>query len=366
MLRYIPRNSAVSLNFWIKTKDFRTSKKNVRALVYSGGEHELLEQTLKVKSEQDWTQYRVRFNTMDFEDLRCYLGVWGGNTGEMWIDDITMEETGFLNVISRDSAPVKVVGENETVYTEGKDYLPIADSHITKGDFSMDHEAPLLTLTPDSRIKDGDTLRISAMQVYNFTSKGTSLCLRCPEVMDYLQQTALAIHKAVNPDVWFMYHDEIRSIKRCPFCIKLKKTPGELLAEHVNECYKILRELSPDKTIYVWSDMFDPYHNAHDDYYLVNGSLDGSWKGVPKDVVIVKWGGISGEGARHFADNGWKILANGFCDMADAKQAGITLIEDGSNTPNIIGAMYTTWSSNYREIENFADGLDEGLDRLKQ
>jgi len=29
----------------------------------------------------------------------------------------------------------------------------------------------------------------------------------------------------------------------------------------------------------VWSDMFDPLHNAVDHYYAVKGSLKDSWKG---------------------------------------------------------------------------------------
>ena len=38
------------------------------------------------------------------------------------------------------------------------------------------------------------------------------------------------------------------------------------------------------ETIYVWNDMFDPFHNAVNDYYLVRGDLKGSWEGLPKDV----------------------------------------------------------------------------------
>ena len=45
----------------------------------------------------------------------------------------------------------------------------------------------------------------------------------------------------------------------------------------------------PGKPIYVWSDMFDPYHNAPKTgrYYLVKGDGPwyGSWEGLDKDVV---------------------------------------------------------------------------------
>ena len=44
----------------------------------------------------------------------------------------------------------------------------------------------------------------------------------------------------------------------------------------------ILNEVAPGAEVVVWSDMFDPFHNAVNDYYLVNGTLDGSWEGSAK------------------------------------------------------------------------------------
>ena len=33
----------------------------------------------------------------------------------------------------------------------------------------------------------------------------------------------------------------------------------------------------PCRWVYVWSDMLDPKHNAHGNYYLVEGHYTGSW-----------------------------------------------------------------------------------------
>ena len=35
--------------------------------------------------------------------------------------------------------------------------------------------------------------------------------------------------------------------------------------------------------------MFDPNHNAVNKYFLVDGSLEGTWKYLPKDMGIVCW-----------------------------------------------------------------------------
>ena len=56
--------------------------------------------------------------------------------------------------------------------------------------------------------------------------------------------------------------------------------------------------------------MFTPYHNAYSMeaqkkyYYLVNGNWDGSWEGLPKDVIILNWYSPTPDGVKFFADRG--------------------------------------------------------------
>ncbi len=35
--------------------------------------------------------------------------------------------------------------------------------------------------------------------------------------------------------------------------------------------------------------MFDPYQNAVNNYYFVEGNVAGSWSGVPSNVTIMNW-----------------------------------------------------------------------------
>jgi hypothetical protein len=56
-------------------------------------------------------------------------------------------------------------------------------------------------------------------------------------------------------------------------------TGGQLLANHFQACYKIVRAQDPTAAIYTWSDMFDPHHNAVDKYYLWESTIAESWKG---------------------------------------------------------------------------------------
>ena len=89
-------------------------------------------------------------------------------------------------------------------------------------------------------------------------------------------------------------------------------------------CIGILRDLSPSSRIYVWSDMFDPNHNAVAGYYLCNGTLADSFEGLNKDVIIV-----------------WHLPNNyGFCD---ARGDGVFLKDDDDGQ---FGEMYSTDDEN--------------------
>ena len=63
-----------------------------------------------------------------------------------------------------------------------------------------------------------------------------------------------------------------------------------------------MRHINPQAKRCIWSDMFDPHHNAVKDFYLVNGNLSGSWEGLPKDTIIMNWNsGKPAPSLKHFA-----------------------------------------------------------------
>jgi hypothetical protein len=129
----------------------------------------------------------------------------------------------------------------------------------------------------------------------------------------------------------------------------------------VHQAAQIIRDVRPDAEIWVWSDMFDPMHNAVDHYYAVNGSLKGSWKGLDPGIGIVNWhGGLQGKNCQFFADLGLKQILSGYYD-SDEDGSGIArwiANTDGSgrsaSVPGIVGAMYTTWEDKYGAMDAWA------------
>jgi hypothetical protein len=103
--------------------------------------------------------------------------------------------------------------------------------------------------------------------------------------------------------------------------------------------------------------MFDPFHNAVDKYYLVNGSLKGSWKGIPRDVIIANWNsGKARESLAFFAERGHRQLIAGYYDADDLSN----LEQWNAAAKGISGVfafMYTTWQAKYNLLEQYGEAI---------
>src|SRR5262249_28731911 len=144
----------------------------------------------------------------------------------------------------------------------------------------------------------------------------------------------------------------IRVLNWCAACQKRNLEAGALLADNARTCVRILREVNPGGRIYVWSDMFDPNHNAHRDYYLVRGDLAGSLEGLDKDVILVPWYFEKRkESLRWFAERGHRQVIAGYYD---AKPEQISdWLKATSGIEGVVGVMYTTWQRRYGDLEKF-------------
>ena len=90
-------------------------------------------------------------------------------------------------------------------------------------------------------------------------------CLSEPKVYELLRDQAKRVNAMLKPKTFFMSHDEIRVAGWCRACRQSGKTPGAMLADNVRRCVEIIKEVeSAGAKIVVWSDMFDPNHNAVD------------------------------------------------------------------------------------------------------
>jgi len=99
--------------------------------------------------------------------------------------------------------------------------------------------------------------------------------------------------------------------------------------------------------------MFDPNHNAHGNYYLVQGDFSGSWKHIPKDLIISVWGGGPRENSLcFFAEQGFPVLVACYYDANDLNEVK-SWVSLAKPISNICGFMYTPWTKRYDLLPAF-------------
>ncbi len=344
------------LSVWAKTRDFDATS-TARALALGENGKTLDWVRWPIQPTQDWTHYDTAFNTGDNTKINVYFGVWGGHKGQLWWDDAEIESAGLFNLVRRPGAPFSVRGTDGTVYEEGRDFEPARDEKTGDvpwpGNYDDWHDSPTIKLTPNSRIKDGQTVQVSYYAVQKVDEGSVAPCLSEPKTFEIMREQVKRVVALWQPQGLMLGPDEIRQLGTCEACQKSGKTAAQILADAAKQCVAMAREANPRGEVWIWSDMFDPNHNAHDNYYLVNGSLDGSWQGLDKSVGIMNWNFDSRDKSLAFFEaQGHPQIISGFYDAGnDQIKQWMT---SAKPIPGVEGAMYTTWNNDYSQLEDFA------------
>lgn len=342
------------VSLWLRTEELKPTS-GFRIAVLAGEKNrELAPRTFELKATADWRKLTLIFNSLDFDRVRLYAGVWSGREGKFWLDNWTLEEVGPLNVLRRPGTPVTVRSEDgATTYAEGKDYSPLEDRDFSF--WNVDRPAPPLRLLPGSRIQEGQRLRVSWFHPTVIHDSQVSLCMAEPRLYEIWDHEAKLLAEHIRPKRVLLNMDEIRLGGTCRACAG--RNMAELLGNCITKQTQSLRRYIPGAQVYVWSDMLDPNHNAKPDYYLVRGDYTGSWNHVPKDLVIAVWGGEPREKSlRFFAERGFQTLVACYYDADDLNDVKGWL-NLARQTRGVRGFMYTPWEKKYGLLPAFGELL---------
>jgi hypothetical protein len=337
---------------WVKTEGLQPA--NAFRLVVLAGERDLAPRQFSIPSTGDWRKISLVFNSCTFEKVAIYAGLWGGKHGKLWLDDWTVEEVGPVNVLHRPGTPATVRSEDGSVtFTEGKDYAPLRDPNLQP--FHDDKDALPLKIPEGSRIRSGDRLRVSWYHSMLIHDSQVTICMAEPAVYEIWDHEAKLLAEKLHPKRVLLNMDEVRMGGTCKAC--QGKDMAALLGECVTRQAKILRRHIPGAEVYVWSDMFDPNHNAKNNYYLVQGDFTGSWKHLPKDLMIAVWGGEPRpESLKFFESEGFRTLVACYYD-ADNLNEVKGWLSTARQMPSVRGFMYTPWLKKYDLLPAFGDLL---------
>ena len=247
------------------------------------------------------------------------------------------------------------------------DFNYVMDPHVetTRTPFNDTyHEPSPITLPKGTHLAAGQLVAVDSYSAFPIPGAlGQSMCMSEPVVYKWIAQNARTIKKLLpaNGAVLIGY-DEIRQMNSCAKCRAKNMTAGELLAWSMGQSLQAYQPVMPEVPLYTWNDMFDPYHNAKDHYYYVEGDLAGSWKGVPANVSIMNWNlGQLKESLRWFSGRDGRQpiphrqLIAGYYDSRNGALAAQQEIGAATGIPGVQGLMYTTWEDDYSQLESFAN-----------
>ena len=305
----------------------------------------------KFKPDQDWTEVVLAAQSVEDDAFSIRMFSSDKKAGGVYhVKDAVLEEiapakpsTGLgLKVVSASS------GKS---YDEGRDFKVRAGRG--RSPFS-------LTIPSGSEIREGEDLLVDVQAPVEVVHASTPLCFTHPGRADYYRRSAAAVKRVLDPKKWFLYCDEIRAGGLCPRCRASGKTMAQLIAEDVKLQCEAIRAVCPDATIYSWSDMFDPNHNAREHYFSMASSLTGIWDLIPKDLVICCWKEGRGEAtsAGFFEKLGFRTQVALYYDQDD-----FLLTRKGLDAamacPNCRGVVFATWRYNYAKLPEFCKVVDE-------
>lgn len=342
----VPPYRCFHVSVEIKT-DHYTGQPEVHPLA---GGRTLCWQTLHPAQTQDWKREDLIFDSLDNSKVGLYFGVWGSAKGTLQWRNWRIEEVGLLNVLRRGGAPCVVTTEDGKPLVEGRDYDRIEDPHMGNvpyaGEYQAWHEPPPI----QTKLPDGTKLRVSWYFPPIVYDGEVAACISEPKTDQLLADQARRMRELWGADGYMMSYDEFRCCNWDQSCEKRNQTPGQMLAESVRQCTKLVQP----QQAYTWNDMFDPFHNAvKGPYFLVNGPWAGSWEGLDPSVIILNWNhGKRDQSLKFFADRGNRQVLCGFYDndLSEWSQ----WLESGKKVKGIVGYMYTTWRGDYSKLEQFA------------
>lgn len=361
---------AYHVRVWVKTEGFAGGE--VRVLALGRAPNRTLQwNPVPVQPTQDWTPFDVTFHTLDHTEILFYLGVWGGGRGSIWWDDATIAPAGFTNLIRRPGAPLVLRSpDGATVYSEHRDLPELRDLAMGRvpynGVYDLWHDPPpaYVRTWPPSRLHLGDVVHASYHRAATVYGDQATASLTASKVFDLvdgmLASTRRAFTAASAFGGWMFNHDEIRVHGWDESPGFGDGSPGANLAGNVSRLRAMARDIDPAAPVFIWSDMFDPFHNAADTadpYYLVNGNWSGSWAGLTPDMTVVNWnhGPRARDSAAFFAGRGHRQILAGYYDAPPERFRDRPWLGELEGVPGIDGVLYTQWGSGYDRLAAWAE-----------
>lgn len=362
---------AYELSVWIRTENF-SGGRGVKFQVLDG------QRTLLSTREagfgkwgingnlRTFRQYKADFNTLEASGVQMRILVTEtGATGAIWFDDAAIREVGLYETVRRASCPITVKSADGNVtYVENIDYtVDPKCSAFTEEDYHYEGD---LRIPTGSSIKEGQKLQVNWYQLANIDTRipESDFCL--PQTYTTLQDNLNQIDKLFgNSNQMYCNVDEWRVAAWSQSCEVFQfRTGGEYMAKAWAGIECMLRKSGNGcRTIYVWNDMFDPYHNSAKQCGVVYGGTLGSWQGLSHDAVINNWNRSNMEKSLRFfmgLDPKYPNVKNRQVlnvIRPEEMEAWLDNLEklEKEGGEGVLGITWSNWDGHYTTLETIAN-----------
>ena len=355
----------------------------------------------------------------------------GGTKGEkIWFDDVKIHSANLNQVflpIPRDGTPVKVYkktssGGYEEIpqKTNGKTNWKLPDGYKESYKFGYDettdaygfyaeiggkklHNVQLEIPTGSQILRENLTtvyVDYYAPKSNQYAAARYSACLSEEKLYDLMAQSAARIQETLQPKTWFIAFDEVTIGATCETCHNSGLTAAQIFGKSVSRQYDIIKNVDSDAEVVVWSDMFDPGHNATEKPYQdVAGSLKDAAKYIPNDLIIACWydsnkpDEMSVEVVKkhatatlkYFSDLGFRTISSCYYDWSKGFSTSVMPTSDlDFNTqgwlsataalkggqkdelPGNVGAFYLTWLETGKRDYDYFEPYGAALNEIKR
>lgn len=208
--------------------------------------------------------------------------------------------------------------------------------------------------------QDGDCLSVDCYSPSPVWGKWQGACMGAVEMDDILDLSAAAVAKTVNPSVWLLSLDEVRTGGGCEDCRAIGDC-AHIYAAFAKKCMAAVRRHSPGAEMYVWNDMVDPWclsaTSRKGAYAGLYSGMRGVWDLLPRDLGIAYWREDSrGQGLPFFSKRGHRILVACYYDAATL-DGSLVWARMALDTPGADGIMYCTWMDRWMLLGDWGEAM---------
>jgi len=206
----------------------------------------------------------------------------------------------------------------------------------------------------NSRLHEGQSVLMDYYSAALTRDGGPALCVNTPKAKALLKQQIERSIGIIHPHFLFLSDSEDRVMGWDPACEATGLNAAGLLSKLVRDETAMAKAIDPSIQIVLYNDMFDPFQNSKDTYYLDKGGTAGSINGVPKDTIFVNWNfPHTIESLNFFSRLGYRQIIFGFYDNRDGAIPIDKWEKMVSGIPGIKGFGYASWIQDYSQLGQF-------------